>query len=176
MAKSKKSKKVEYDRIHYQFSKEQRISIVREVESGKLTRREAREKYNIAGHGTLNSWLLQYSSNPEGLIGKQHKKADQRLAAYKIVTGESTVDKTALAMGVTRGTVSGWVRKYKNDVHQNLPAATASPQSQQLSKPDKLQQKALDELKLKIAGLEMMIDIAEKELNIDIRKKSGTKQ
>jgi transposase-like protein len=176
MKKSKKSKKLKYDRTHLQFSREQKISIVGEIESGKLTRKEAREKYNIVGHGTLNSWLLQYSSNPEGMIGKLHKKADQRLAAYKIVTGESTVDKTALAMGVTRGTVSGWVRKYKNDVHQNLPPAVASNQFHQLSTSDKVQQKAFDELKLKIAGLEMMIDIAEKELKIDIRKKSGTKQ
>lgn len=134
------------------------------------------EKYNVVGRGTLNSWLLQYSSNPEGIIRKQHKKADQRSAAYKIVIGEATADEIALSMQVARGTVWGWVKKYKNDVHQNLPAAIASTQSHQLSNPDKVQQKALDELKLKIAGLEMMIDIAEKELKIDIRKKSGTKQ
>jgi transposase-like protein len=176
MAKSKKSKKLKYDRSHRMFSKEQKISIVGEIESGKLTRNEAMEKYNIVGRGTLNSWLLQYSGNPEGIIGKRHKQADMRLAAYKIVTGESTVDEIALAMDVARNTVSGWVRKYKNDVHQNLPAAIASTQSHQLSNPDKVQQKAIDELKLKIAGLEMMIDIAEKDLKIDIRKKSGTKQ
>jgi hypothetical protein len=29
---------------------------------------------------------------------------------------------------------------------------------------------------MKITGLELMIDIAEEQLNIDIRKKSGTKQ
>jgi transposase-like protein len=176
MAKSKKSKKLKYDRAHFQFSKEQKISIVKEIESGKLTRKEAREKYNIVGHGTLNSWLLQYSSNPEGMIGKQHKKAEQRLAAYKIVTGESTVDEISLAMGLTRGTVSGWVRKYKNDVQQNPLPPVASSQSKQVGNSDRGQQKALGELKLKVAGLEMMIDIAEKELKIDIRKKSGTKQ
>jgi transposase-like protein len=34
----------------------------------------------------------------------------------------------------------------------------------------------LKDANLKIAGLEMMIEIAQKELGIDIRKKSGTKQ
>jgi transposase-like protein len=34
----------------------------------------------------------------------------------------------------------------------------------------------LKDANLKIAGLEMMIEIAKKELGIDIRKKSGTKQ
>jgi transposase len=37
-------------------------------------------------------------------------------------------------------------------------------------------EKALEYAQLKISGLEVMIDVAEKELNIAIRKKSGTKQ
>lgn len=36
--------------------------------------------------------------------------------------------------------------------------------------------KALELAMLKVAGLETMIDIAEDQLNIDIRKKSGAKQ
>lgn len=36
--------------------------------------------------------------------------------------------------------------------------------------------KKLSLANLKISGLELMIDIAEDELGIDIRKKSGTKQ
>ena len=36
--------------------------------------------------------------------------------------------------------------------------------------------KELSVARLKIAALEMMIQIAEQELGIDIRKKSGTKQ
>jgi len=176
MAKSKKSKKLKYDRAHYQFSKEQKVSIVREVESGQLTRKEAMEKYNVVGRGTLNSWLLQYSSNPEGIIRKQHKKADQRLAAYKIIVGESTVEEISVTMQVARDTIWGWIKKYKNDVQQNLSPSIARHQDESLSNPGEMQQIVLEELKLKIAGLEMMIDIAEKELKIDIRKKSGTKQ
>jgi hypothetical protein len=37
-------------------------------------------------------------------------------------------------------------------------------------------QKQVEMLKLKVEALETMIDIAEKQLKIDIRKKSGTKQ
>ena len=35
---------------------------------------------------------------------------------------------------------------------------------------------ALEVAKLKIVGLETLIDVAEEQLNIEIRKKSGTKQ
>lgn len=171
-----KSKKIKYERAHLHFSKEQKIRIVQEIESGQLTRKEAMEKYNIVGHGTLNSWLLQYSINPEGVIRKQYKKADQRLAAYKIVTGESTVDEIARSMEIATSTVSGWVRKYKNDVQKKTPSTVKEKSLEHSTEVDKSKQKEIEELKLKVAGLEMMIDIAEKELKIDIRKKPGTKR
>jgi hypothetical protein len=38
------------------------------------------------------------------------------------------------------------------------------------------QDKALQQARLKIAALEAMIDIAEQQFNISIRKKSGAKQ
>jgi transposase len=171
-----KSKKIKYERAHLHFSKEQRIKVVQEIESGQLTRKEAMEKYNIVGHGTLNSWLLQYGSNPEGVVNKQYKKADQRLAAYKIITGESILDDIARSMQVARGTVSKWVRKYKSDVQQKTSSAVKEKLPARITHQEKDQQKEIEELKLKVAGLEMMIDIAEKELKIDIRKKPGTKR
>lgn len=171
-----KNKKIEFKRDHLHFSKEQKIKIVQEIESGQLSRNEAMEKYNIIGHATLNSWLLQFGSNPEGVLRKKYKTADQRLAAYKIITGESTIEETARSMQVAPNTISGWVRKYKKDVQQKPPAAKKQKIEEHDKDSDKAQQKELEELRLKVAGLEMIIDIAEKELKIDIRKKPGTKQ
>ena len=90
----KKDKKLVFDRTHFRFSKEQKIKIVKEIEAGQLTRKEAMEKYNIVGHQTLNSWLIQFGANPADVVKKQYKKADQRLAALKIINGEDTVDQT----------------------------------------------------------------------------------
>jgi transposase len=171
-----KEKKLKYDRAHLHFSKEQKIKIVQEIESGQLTRKEAMEKYNVVGNATLNSWLRQYCDNPEGVVRKKYEKADQRLAAYKILTGESTVDEIARVMQIGSNTVSGWVRKYRKDVQQKPPSTPKKTSQEQVTSLDKDQQKELAELRLKVAGLEMMIDIAEKDLKIDIRKKSGTKQ
>lgn len=50
-------------------------------------------------------------------------------------------------------------------------SSTESPTKEQLQALER----QLAEAKLKIAGLEALIDIAEQELQIDIRKKSGTK-
>lgn len=168
----KKDKKLVFDRTHFRFSKEQKIKIVEEIESGQLTRKEAMEKYNIVGHQTLNSWLIQFGANPEDVVKKQYKRADQRLAAFKIIRGEDTVDQVARTMKVSVGTVTMWVRKFKNEVPSKPDRKSKTQESSSLSKD---QQKELEELRLKVAGLEMMIDIAEKNLKIDIRKKSGTK-
>lgn len=172
----KKDKKLVFDRAHFRFSKEQKIKIVQEIEGGQLTRKEAMEKYNIVGHGTLNSWLIQFGSNPDDVVKKQYKKADQRLAAYKIVSGEAILANVARDMKVSVGTVSLWVRKYKKDVEQKPSPAEKLEIREHEKDSDKAKRKEIEELKLKVAGLEMMIDIAEKELKIDIRKKPGTKQ
>lgn len=171
-----KSKKIKYDRTHLQFSKEQKIKIVQEIDSGQLTKKEAMEKYNIVGHATLYSWLYQFGKNPEGVVRKTHKKADQRLAAYKVIMGESTMEEIARSMQVSPAAVYKWVRRYKTDI-QPQSSPTGKQEVQDPGKDsDKAKQKEIEELKLKVAGLEMMIDIAEKELKIDIRKKPGTKQ
>ena len=72
-------------------SKEQKTKIVEEIEAGQLTRKEAIEKYNIIGHQTLNSWLVQFGSSRDNVEKKQYKKADQRLAAYIPVLSSKTI-------------------------------------------------------------------------------------
>ena len=73
-----------------------------------------------------------------------------------------------------------FVRWYKEN-HQlqlSLGANIAQAGSDQRSDNQKQtdSDKELSDARLKIAALEIMIQIAEQELGIDIRKKSGTKQ
>ena len=80
--------------------------------------------------------------------------------------------------------VKEFVRWYKKGLYiepmekKNQPQDCPKPDSW-TKEPTKEQLRALEqqlaEAKLKIAGLETLIDIAEQELRIDIRKKSGTK-
>ena len=156
------------------FSKELRIRIVNEVESGQLTRHEALSKYNILSSKTLNAWLVKYGST-EDPIGVKHSKIVRRQAAYRVLTGESTAYDIAREMKISPGLVRDWVRKFKDDIPPEQLNRNSSP-ALQLSHPDKVNKKELQDLQLKVAALEMMIDIAEKELKIEIRKKSGTKQ
>jgi transposase len=72
-----------------------------------------------------------------------------------------------------------WTKKFSSQLAQETPALMTPEEQQQLEalrKQNEEPQKKLNLANLKITGLEMMIDIAEEELKIDIRKKPGTKQ
>jgi len=159
-----------FERDFLIFNQDERKKIVQEVESGQLSIREAMTKYNIINKNTLRSWLLKYGSNPTSILKEKLTQADRRKAAYEVIYKEATPAEVAAQMGVGLFSVWGWVRKYRDEVTLGNPKKV--PQSALHSD----QQNQIDDLKLKVAALEMMIDIAEKELHIEIRKKSGTKQ
>jgi transposase-like protein len=79
-----------------------------------------------------------------------------------------------------RDVVRYFVRWYQENHQIQLPQAANLPQVASDQRPEGRQQtdsdKELSDARLKIAALEIMIQIAEQELGIDIRKKSGTKQ
>lgn len=98
----------------------------REIESGKLSCKEAKERFSLNSEKTVWHWVQQYG------LGKE------------------------------------------------LSLASMTPQEKQekaaLEKRIKELEKALEMAKLKNVAIETMIDIAEEQLKISIRKKSGPKQ
>lgn len=166
-----KEKNEEGSRAFRMFSKEERKKIVALVELGEITRMQAMQQYGIADPDTLRSWILRYSVNAESILGKNFTKADKRQAAYRILSGEISNSQLAIELSVDPSSLRRWVRDLKSETgyskaSKNLPCS-----------PEMICQiQAVEELQLKVAALNMMIDVAEKELGIDIRKKSGTKQ
>lgn len=87
---------------------------------------------------------------------------------------------------LTYGSVTGWVRRFGADIEnenaQEEVALPAMPEEGKIEGLDELKKKneellkKLEHANLKVSGLEIMIDIAEQQLGVDIRKKSGTKQ
>lgn len=112
----------------HSFTVQQKRSILRHIEQGEMTMRQAMSVYNT-GESTIYSW---------------HRQCKQ--------------EDTALNAANT-------------SVMQKLSTNT------NLSGTNSLElEKALAEAKLKIAALETMIDLAEQQFKIKIRKKSGAKQ
>ena len=71
-----------------------------------------------------------------------------------------------------------FVRWYNTRYATELSVLNSSPPEQAATGPVEVKEleKRLANANLKIAALEIMIEIAEKDLGIDIRKKPGTKQ
>jgi len=74
-----------------------------------------------------------------------------------------------LGIGTVQHFIKWYKKHYPDGLQQQLHPGSKSVADNQLSRQ-------LKEAHLKIAGLEMLIEIARKELGIDIVKKPGTKQ
>lgn len=153
------------------FSKDERKKIVTLIEQGELTRQQAMKQFNIAEADTLRSWILRYAANPEGVLGKVFTKAEKRQAAYRIITGEVSTSQLAIELCVDPSSLRRWIREVKAEAGYSNEKNNSAADVERIT-----QSQTVEDLQLKVAALNTMIDIAEKELGIDIRKKSGTKQ
>lgn len=74
--------------------------------------------------------------------------------------------------------IGHWRKKYASDIAVTLPAMTEKERQklEALQKKMKQMEKQLEDAQMKNIALETMIDVAEEQLKIDIRKKSGPKQ
>lgn len=105
---------------------------------------------------------------------------------YEVMEGKMTVYEAKQAYGLkSASNIYRWLEAFKQKpagVILQAMSADKPTTPGEGEQPTALEQKnrkleaALELAKLKNIALEMMIDIAESELQIDIRKKSGTKQ
>lgn len=160
------------------FDKRLVVKIVRDVESG-VPRKQLMEKYGC-GKASIDDWMRQYGS-----AGYQASKREiltnleKHTIVRAILEGHMTVEEAKVAYQISVSkTIYSWIRAYQKDndifIEEKVPSMSIKKRS--ISSDVKDLQQALKEAELKIEALNTMIDIAEEELKIDIRKKSGAKQ
>lgn len=156
------------------FSRHFITQIIGEVESG-FSRIETCEKYGI-GYNTLGEWIVRYASKEYLATTKQWFTDQQRRSIVRnVVQGRMTIPEANLAYKIKdKRTINRWIKKYDHnnddiDLKQSIMVPTLDLLEQDL-------QKALTASRIKVLALETMIDVAEQELKIKIRKKSGAKQ
>lgn len=116
---------------------------------------------------------------------QRYAKSLKRKVAEEYLSGKFSYGVAAEEYGLKdKAVVREFVKWYKRTLYLEQMEEKKRPkgppkQDTSIESPTKEQLEALEEqlaqAKLKIAGLETLIDIAEQELQIDIRKKSGTK-
>lgn len=151
---------------------------VSSVEAG-ISRKIICEQYRVS-LGTLGVWMRLYGSTHYHAHKRRTFTHQQKRNIVRAITEERlSVKEAAVANGISTDTVRSWIRTI-NQENTELAVVNRSVMAQQLpadpAQDLKILQQQLQEAQLKIAALETMIEIAEKQYKIEIRKKPGAKQ
>jgi transposase-like protein len=176
----KKTKFLERKNRKGHFDKRLILEAVKLVEEG-TPREEVNRKYQLGG-GTLTKWMRDYGS---ACWHAKKRVTYPVLVKHKIIAeieqGVSLSEIRKKYKIRSERTLYDWIRKSRNE-NSLLTDPTRVTMTKSPGKPARESaeieslQKALDDAHLQVKALNMMIDLAEKDLKIDIRKKSGTKQ
>ena len=113
---------------------------------------------------------------------KRRSEAEKQKIVFEVTKGLIGIRAACRKYGVNRNTLKSWMDSIclpnlaDTIVDEPQPAMPTSNLSDPTNRQLKALTKALAEAELKISGLQTMIQVAEEEFKIKIRKKRGTKQ
>ena|ERR1041384_6789083 len=129
---------------------------------------------------------MQRAIKSRGRKGQRGRKSQHSLAfkmkvAKEYLDGDESMEQVAERYGERRENICRWVQRFYGELsggQQSTEQMTDAEQNEldELKKQNQELKKKLEFADMKATALELMIDIAEKQLGIDIRKKPGTKQ
>lgn len=159
------------------------IAGVLEQIRGGVSRREVCYKYNLS-LGTLKNWLESERLGIKSSLKKPVPIQFKRSVVRAVKSGRLTIVEAQQTYGIgSSTTIKIWIEQFK---HENADLGFVND-SEMKKKPAqdntadsnqdiKALQKALEDAQLKVAALNTLIDVAEEQLKINIRKKPGAKQ
>jgi transposase len=154
------------------------LEVVSKAEKG-ISRQRLCAEYGM-GKTTLQEWLNRHGSQHYHANKRaRHSPEERRSIVRSIVQGRMTIREAQLQHGIkANDTIRGWLRTFSKETLTPSPAAMKDKKKPTTTESEEIKalKKALAASQLKVAALETMVDIAERELKIDIRKKSGAKQ
>lgn len=119
----------------------------------------------------------------KGQVGRkgQHPLGFKKKAAIDYVSGEESLQQVAVRYGISRHLLYDWVRRFYPELSVEPRSTDIMTESEQkefeaLKKQNAELKKKLEYADMKTTALEILIDVAEKQLGIDIKKKPGTGQ
>jgi hypothetical protein len=173
-------KKGGYKRPHRSYDKSFILEIVESIERG-VPRSHITMEHGIA-RSVLACWMRDYGSpayhaSKQGHLSQQEKRAIQE--------GRMTIFEARTAYRVNSTvTITKWLKESKRE-NAELVASNSVPMvnKEQNQQPDPDSKRALaealkklEEAELKVKALNTLIDVAEEQFKISIRKKAGARQ
>ncbi len=151
---------------------------VESYEQGTVPVTDLLKQYKI-NHSTLWRWRKQLNQEKPIRQARPHHPQELRLRVVKqIITGAFTIKTASAHFGMSISTLERWCLKYSSQISGSTDPMAKKRANESTPESERIRQleRALEDANLKILGLETIINVAEKDLKIDIRKKPGTKQ
>lgn len=149
--------------------------VVHLVEQG-VPRRDLLGQYGMSKK-TLNNWISKWATTVKKR--KDYSLSEKRSVVRAVESGMS-IAQARVAFGTSDRSIRTWLKQFKEEnaeLSLSNPLQVAKKITDQSEKTElEALKRALEEEILKNRALNTMIDIAEQQLKIDIRKKSGAKQ
>jgi len=158
--------------------------VVEEIHNG-MPYQAAHQKYNVSIK-TLHRWVFDSKmAVPSGKLKRPVPIEVKRSVVRAIQSGRLNIKEAQRTYGIkTVKTINSWIQQFNQE---NVELAIVNEGEMKKNKPFqgssaddnqdvKALQRALEEAQLKIAALNTLIDVAEDQLKINIRKKPGAKQ
>lgn len=156
--------------------------LVKKIESDQISIDDVMLEYEISYPSRIKDWLIKFGKNREQYVSnrRSHLSPQEKI---KIVTEYNSEQKTIIQyckeLEINPSTFRRWENLYSCSKHKTR-TVKMKPIDEKIinligNNSSKII-KELDDARLKIAGLETMINIAEEDLKISIKKKYGTKQ
>lgn len=156
------------------YSKEFKFSVLSELRSG-VTQVFLMRKYGMS-NATLIQWIRRYGTPDIQCQRKPITDQQRREGARAILEGRMTVTEVMSVYEiVSKASITRWIKDYKKETFELTTANQVSNKQIAVSTNGSVLEE-LSYARLKIAALETMIDVAEEQFKISIRKKPGAKQ
>ena len=167
-------------RCHFEAAVRQEI--VKSIESG-TPRSVIAYQYGMS-RALLSNWMRDHGSQEYHAKqqGKSLREVEKRSVVRQIEQGILTPYAARKAYGLSGNTLNKWLKASLNenvelavyDAFEMKDKSEGRPDLQNLEK--EALKKALQEAQLKISALNTLIDVAEAQFKIAIRKKAGARQ
>jgi transposase len=161
------------------FDKRLIQQIVKAVEDG-MPRKQAMAVHGM-GSSSLSEWMRLYGSTAYHAGKRKIYTSSEKRSVLRAVESGMSIRKAQISFGIKgAGTIRTWFKDAKQEntdlsLYTNAESM-GKPAKDKESDEVKALKKALAQAELKVKALDTMIDIAQEQLKVDIRKKSGARQ
>lgn len=158
------------------YSRKIALEAVRLAEEG-VCRKEIREKFNL-GSQTLDSWMRRYGSQEYQQSKRRiYSKKEKRAVINAVLHQGMGYREAQVAFGLCSvDSVRRWVKQSEEEKADFCVVVEPMAKKEQEPEDVAALRRELELAKLKIEALNTLIDVAEDQLKIDIRKKSGARR